>query len=617
MIRPAPRRRALAVAAALLWPLLTPPAEAQASPRPQLYVLENVRLQADDDAPRVKLVLSGGRVERVLEASAGNPPGARSIDGKGGFVVPAFIDAFTRAGCETPQPAAERDQPVPTKSDVRIDMREANRKGVQPSFRAVDVFALEDKEAEKIRAAGFGVLLSAPTGNLLAGQSAVATVRDAAPRDTVVVSSAFDHAAFRAPGGGYPGTLMGYMSQLRQFFLDARRHRELRDRYAAGRPGERPPFDADLEAILPALGGERRVVCQAQSHRDIERWIKLADEAGLEIAISGGRDAWRVADTLAQRGIPVILTLDWGEEVVDPHEKEKKSKGKKKEAEPEEAEAVEEQAPAGEPGEEGAEEEAEAEESDWEYTEPLAVREERRRLWEEKRDCAIRLHEAGVRFAFGSDGDSSKDLLKRVREVVEAGLPADAALAALTSEAAGLLGVGDHVGSVAPGKDATLAVWTEHPTAKDAKLAWLFVDGFPYEFELEDLGTGEPDEGVDGTGTWTIEMEQRGETRTSTALLKMTPEGEVTGTMSRENPAGEGDLVTDVEGHVSGVTMTLKGTYEIRDMEITFTMKGDLEEDSWSGTTTTKGPFGEFESSFRATREPKRRASRELKGGAQ
>jgi len=599
MTRPAPGRRALAAAALLVWPLASA-ARAQAPARPQPYVIENVRLVDDADAPRVKLVLSGGRIERVLEAGAGNPAGAHTVDGKGGLVVPAFIDAFTRAGCETPEPAADRDRPVPTGSDVRVDMREANRKGIQPAFRVADVYALEDKEAEKIRGAGFGVQLSAPTGNLLAGRSAVVSLRAAPPRDAMIVPAAFVHAAFQAPGDGYPSTLMGYMAQLRQFFLDARRHRDLLERYAAGRPGQRPPFDADLDAILPALGGKHRVFCQAQSHRDIERWIRLADEAGLEIAITGGRDAWRVADVLAKRGIPVVLTLDWGDEVADPDEKKEPKKG---EGEP--RSEPEGEAGAPEAAVEKAEEAAEtAEEPNWEYTEPLAVRRERRRLWEEGRDCALRLSEAGVSIAFGSDGDSSDDLLERVRKLVEAGLAPDVALAALTSDAAKLLGVEAHLGSVAPGKDATLAVWTQHPLTKDAKLSWLFIDGFPYEFELEDLGSGEPDEGVDSTGTWTIEMKQRGETRTATALLKMTPEGDVSGTMRREDPTGEGEIVTEVEGHVSGKTMSLKGGYTVREMELTFTMKGDLDGDSWTGTTTTKGPFGEFESSFEATREP-------------
>ena len=60
------------------------------------------------------------------------------------------------------------------------------------------------------------------------------------------------------------------------------------------------------------LSGETVLLCDAESHRDMERWIKLSDEFGFEIAVSGGRDAWRLAETLANRDIPVVLTLDWG-----------------------------------------------------------------------------------------------------------------------------------------------------------------------------------------------------------------------------------------------------------------------------------------------------------------
>ena len=68
---------------------------------------------------------------------------------------------------------------------VLIDMRQANRKGIQPSFRAAEVFALDDKLAETYRQNGFAALLSAPRGEILAGASALATTRDAAARDVM------------------------------------------------------------------------------------------------------------------------------------------------------------------------------------------------------------------------------------------------------------------------------------------------------------------------------------------------------------------------------------------------------------------------------------------------
>src|SRR5439155_6484925 len=128
----------------------------------------------------------------------------------------------------------------------------------------------------------------------------------------------------------YPGTLMGALAQIRQFLLDAQRHAELVQRRAEGKDGARLPFDEDFEAIQPALHKQRRVVCAAETAGDIERFVKLGQEFGFEIAIAGGREAWKRAKLLQERRIPVFLTLEWGEEPDDPHAKEAKKPGEKK-----------------------------------------------------------------------------------------------------------------------------------------------------------------------------------------------------------------------------------------------------------------------------------------------
>ena len=178
-------------------------AAAQAPSRPQPYVVRDVRLVDEEDAPRVNLLLRGGRIQAIVDAAEEAPPGARVVDGKGYLATPALIDAFSYGGCETPEPVAQQDMPISTDSDVRVDMREANRKGIQPAFRASDVLGFPDDGAKGWREAGFGSLLSSPHGELLAG--------------------------------------------------------------------------------------DRRVLCEANTARDIERWIRLADEVGLKVAIAGGR----------------------------------------------------------------------------------------------------------------------------------------------------------------------------------------------------------------------------------------------------------------------------------------------------------------------------------------
>jgi hypothetical protein len=325
----------------------------------------------------------------------------------------------------------------------------------------------------------------------------------------------------------------------------------------------------------------------------------------------------------------LVLTLEWGEEVKDPHEKDKKPKkeeaskpGETKEGEakppdaqtkpedkpkPEEKPKAEDK-PKGEDKPKAEEKKDEkADDKKWEYEEPLGVREDKRRKWEEGRDCAIKLHQAGVEFSFGSGSSSADETLKKVRTLVEKGLPPDAALAALTTNAAKLVGFDAHLGTLRAGADATLALWTANPLTKDAKCGWLFVDGFANEFEIkpDTKAEGKPAEGVDVTGKWSIETKTDQGTRAGTLELTMTPEGDVTGTLTTTGQGGNEQTV-EYKGHVGGKTMTLEGSYTRREIEITSKWKVELAGDSFEGTSTTKGPWGEAEGSVKGTRAPKR-----------
>ena len=589
---------------------------AQSTVRPERRVVQNVRLAFDEEAPLRAIVIHGGRIEAVLDAGAATPAGARALDGEGYYATPAFVDAYTRTGCETPQPVADQDAPPDVRSDVRVDMREAGRKGIQPAFRAADVLALSESEGEAWRSQGFGALLASPARELLAGTSVLAVTRDAPRREVVLLPEVFAHAAFAASGGGYPSTLMGYHAQLRQFFLDAGRHAELQRRADQGRPGPRPPWDPELEAGVELLARGRRVVCEAETARDIERWIKLADAFGLDIAISGGRDAWKVADTLAVRRIPVLLTLDWGDEVEDPLAKEKKKKKKKKEGDDpgaEEPEATEsdpeaaESDPEAEPAEEQEPEESAGE--SWEYEEPLAVRVERRREWEERRDGVLLLEQAGVRFAFGTGRGKPAELLKNVRTLVELGLPAEAARAALSTGVAELLGAGDRLGRIEPGLDATFAVWTGDPLDGDSQLAWLFVDGVAHEFEVKEdteAGAEGPDEGVDATGTWAalFEADDAEEATEATLELEMAEDGTVTGEVRVQSPFGDDELRSSAEGRVSGARLVITSSFSLGEMTMDVRLDAELEGDQMKGEVIWKAPWGEENARVTANRRP-------------
>lgn len=609
---------------------------------PQPCVLQDVRLEATDDAPHRSIVVRDGRIEAILEDPRAVVPGAWIVDGEGLLALPAFIDAYTDEGCETPVPVADRDAPAPLDANVQADMREANRKGIQPSFRAADALSFEKKQREAWWKAGFGVAHVAPSGQLLAGRTVVACLRDAAPRDAVLRADAFASASFHASGPGYPSTLMGSIAQLRQFFRDAERHQELTRRRREGRPGPRPAYDADLDVAADIQSGVLRLLALAEDSHDAERWVRLATEVGLAVppVLTGGRDTWQVAGLLREAGVPLVLTLDWGEEPPDPDAKAKKAKESTAEGEgaeppqgqeaeqpesaeqgqqPEKGEAPEkgeqgegqEAANPGEAGEHPGQAPAGSAETVWEYEEPLGVRRERRRLWEERRANALRLAEEGIPFAFGSALHGPKTLIEKVRELVEAGLPTDAALAALTTTPAQLLGLEKELGRLAPGYGAHIAVWTRPPFEKGAEVRILFVDGEVHTFEpKEKPREGAPAEGVDASGAWTVTFESEMQTEPATLVLEMDEDGTVTGRLSFYSRFAQEEVEGDLEGSVSGRTLHLESDLEVSGFKIRIAIEGDIEGDTMEGRATWQFSEGEQSSPFSAVREPQREGNR-------
>ena len=605
--------------AASLDPALTPapdPADELGALTPTVVVVTDVALDFTGEGERVDLVLAGGRIRSVAPTGGGLPPGARPVDGAGLVARPAFLDAWSFHGCETPAPRAEQDHPVETRGDVRAAMRDANRKGIQPGFHAADVLDLGADGAGAWRQQGFGALLVAPTDELLAGRGTVIATRQGPVRDLVLSPEVFQHGTFAASGRGFPSTLMGYFAQLRQFFYDVQHQADLRQRYGLGRPDPRPAWDPDLEAALRLVEGRELYVVHADRASDIERWLRLADEFDLRLAIAGGRGAWRHADLLAERGVPVFLDLDWGEEVDDPTpdratdltDSPDEPGGAGSGADLAAAEVDEPADPAD--ADAGTDEEPTADDAGdaWHYLEPLGVREERRRRWEETRAGALVLEAAGVPVFYGTGDRQPKELLAGLRELVELGADPAVLHRRLTADAANFLGLGDHLGELTVGRDASLALWTADPLDPDAagQLAWLFVDGMAHEFDVDPPGEG-PAEGVDATGTWDLNIDGDMAPEDATASLSMDEGGAVTGTY-RFVAAWNGEAYeAAVSGRVDGTSLTVKGRIEFGDGGMDVTFAGELEGQAFSGKATTTSDWGDDEATVTGARRPEHR----------
>ncbi len=411
------------------------------------------------------IVIVEGRI-RDLGADAAIPANAEVIDATGTAAYPGFISAHDHLGIpdrertEEQRQRLEGENPDPGERSLP-QTRWANRRGIRPHFRAEEHYDPKDGALEHYRKVGFTTMLAAPRGGILGGTGIVVNLSDAPLRRVVLATDVGQHASFDPDEPGrYPRSLLGAFAQFRQVMLDTAWSIE-QERYFARHPRKatRPPADPALVSLRSVLSGEVPLIFEADSEHEINRALNLAEELDVRVILSGAREAYKVVDRLTERRVPVIASLDFDEE--PEYGKKVRKRG-----------------------------------GDQQIYEPLKLRKERRRLWEEQVANVIRLHEAGVPFALSTrDFKKPSDLLGNVRLVIERGLPAEDAVAALTSTPAEILGVSDQVGFLEPGYLANIVLLSEPLENKDSKVRWVFIDGHKFDFEQKQKKpAAEPDE---------------------------------------------------------------------------------------------------------------------------
>lgn len=416
------------------------------------------------------------------------PPGCRIFDGMGLYVYAGFIDASTHAGIALEEPGAEEralleDENPDVREGPQAETVAAYRRLMHPHWRSAELYDARAAKPDEFRRAGFTAALVTPKPAIFSGASAVLELGDRPRRQSILKADFAQHVAFTSGERPrdfsrrmeqmpeYPTTIIGAIAAFRQIMHDARWYNELREWSQRHPRDERPPFDPDLEALWQLQDGSRRVVFFANTENEIHRALDAAKAFRLKPIIAGGREGWKAASRLAEERVPVIVSLKWS------NEPERPSPPKKSD----EAAATQ---PESKPG---AELDLAADE-DWEKQPFEAQRlfDERVRLWQEEVDNLKGLRAAGVRCAIGSyEMQSVRDLMKNLRTAIKRGLDEKEALAALTADAAQVLGLSDRVGTIAPGLRANLTVLDKPVADEKARVRWTFIAGRRFDASLE------------------------------------------------------------------------------------------------------------------------------------
>lgn len=392
------------------------------------------------DARVADVVVENGRITAV-GAGAAAPAGARVIDASGRHVYPGLFDAVTTLGL-TEIGAV----------DVTSDIDELG--DFTPHLQAMAAVHPSTEHIPVARANGITHTVAAPAGGIFPGQGSLVNLDGWSVEEMLVEpaafmvlewpeveTSVFDRSTFERRDRPYAEAREMYDADVRRiadWLAAARSYAEAR----AGQPDVRP--DLRLESLGRVTRGEIPLLVMARSERQIRDAVAFAEEEGLDIILGGAPAAWKVADFLAERGVPVIL---------------------------------------------GPTQDTPSGPDEW-YAEAYAR--------------AGILHDAGVDIAFATYNSSdSRTLPYEAAMATGYGLPREAALRAVTINAARMLGVDDRLGTLEPGKIANVIVTDGDPLEITTRFEHVIIGGRDVDTmnrhrELYELWRSRPRPGAGG-----------------------------------------------------------------------------------------------------------------------
>jgi imidazolonepropionase-like amidohydrolase len=380
------------------------------------------------------VLLDAGKIAAVEGPGYAVPAGAEVVDAAGKWVLPGFIDAHAHVGlAEEAEGWAGRDVNETTKP-------------VTASVRALDAINPADQGFRD--AIGGGVLavnVNPGSGNPIGGQTVAIkcwgrVVDQMVLREPSGMKSALGENPKRTYGERHetPSTRLGTAAVIREAFVQAGNYLAKLAAAQDQPPSERKPVDRDLG--LEALGRvlRREIPWRQHCHRadDIATAIRLSREFGYELVIDHGTEAHLIADLIAAESIPVIIG-------------------------------------------------------------PLFTSRSKVELRNRSLANPGRLATAGVTIAITTDHPvvPINFLVHQASLSVKEGLDAATALRAVTINPARILGVADRIGSLEPGKDADLVIWSGDPLDVTSRAERAYQDGreiYVYDYQRSQGIVAEP-----------------------------------------------------------------------------------------------------------------------------
>ncbi|MHA6280338.1 amidohydrolase family protein [Salinimicrobium sp. CAU 1759] len=481
------------------------------------------------------------------------PPGARIIKADSMYLYPGFILGMSHAGIKMPE--QEERPKVKDPGNPPNDVA-----GITPDRLVNPYLESSHKSIEEWRASGFTLVQSAPSGGMLPGTGAMLLLKGNSVGDLILKNETFLYATFDGARRMYPSNILGVMAKYRELYRQAEYAQMFRKNYLENPAGrERPVYNETLEALYPVIQKQIPVFFRAQEVLPAQRAMLLKEELGFNLVLTDLKQGWDLTREIKESNTGVFFSLEL------PELKEKKKDSVK--------------------DEKSSEERLQLEKRKEEFT---------NRYYGQMGEFEA----AGIPFGFSGLEAKPAEVQKAIQKMVENGLSEEAALAALTTTPASMLGVSGLAGTIESGKMANMFISSKPYFEKDAKIRYVMVEGELFKYEEKETTKADPETIAKATGTWDYKADTPDGPITGTLILQET-DGVLSGTISN-SLTGEESTLQDIVLTDDRLTFNFEVVIQGQKMDVIAiltlsedTFKGNLSSGGQEYTVTgTKSPNG-------------------------
>ena len=187
-----------------------------------------------------------------------------------------------------------------------VDLRARGDNAIAASFPVWEGVNPASTLLAPARNDGVTSVVVVPNGGLVAGQAALLDLVPGTISDMINKAPVAMVAQFGDPRSGNTNARGEQYARLKELLEDARNYSRRKADFERAQTRDFAARRADLEALIPVVEGRLPLMVNADQASDIDAVLRLARETNVKLIIAGGAEAWMVADRLVSANVPVI-----------------------------------------------------------------------------------------------------------------------------------------------------------------------------------------------------------------------------------------------------------------------------------------------------------------------